>query len=143
MHGRLILILAFALLALARSAHADVGVGGPSGSPWPLCAAQTATGACTESPASGEERVATVDGFSTFTAFAEASTATTFTCQIISNDEGHDDATADGDGTVVATLTQASRQARWPGPDSKLFVTCNPITGGNVTITVRGVKVTP
>lgn len=135
-------LLGCALCAIAGRAPADIGAGISAGR-WLLCDAQTATGACTALPTSGDERVAQVEGFDMFTAFSAASTATAYSCRIVSNDEGYDAATPVGDGTTIAYLTSGQRQVSWSGSGSKLFAVCQSIAGGGVTITIRGMRSHP
>lgn len=101
-----------------------------------MCNAQASTGDCTSS--GGDEIVATVSSFSAITFYATQSTASAFTCNIMSNDVGHDAASGAGQQVNVTSLTKTEQVITLYGTLNKVWVTCPSITDAAVTVTMIG-----
>lgn len=100
-----------------------------------FCGAQTAIGTCTVLPASGDERVLDTIGRSTIT-FYSTSSAGAHTCNIESNDVGHDAASGVGFQINATALTEATPVLTLSGPLMYIWIECSAITT-SVTVTAR------
>jgi hypothetical protein len=85
-----------------------------------------------------DEIVADVAGFSSITFYSTRSTATTYTCNVMSNALGHDAVTGDGFDVSATPLSDTQEAITLSGPFSYVWVTCGTITGGNVTVDMLG-----
>lgn len=98
-----------------------------------MCDAQTATGDCTASPASGDERVVKTLGFSTMTFYSMQSVGSPYACNVISNDQGHDAASGVGFQINTASLTNAAPILSITGMFEYIWLTC-PTIATSVTV---------
>lgn len=105
-----------------------------------MCNAQTATDECTVLPASGDELVVRVATNSNLTFYSTASTASTYSCDVISNDQGFDASAPTGNGFQIntASITPAAPILSFSGLFDFMWIDCSAINGdGNVTITLQ------
>ena len=105
---------------------------------WIMCAAEEDTGVCIKS---GDEIVQDVGEFSVLTFDSTRTTSSTYSCDVYGNDEGHDAATAAGDGEQLnsTSITQADRIINVPGGPRYMWIECTAINGdGVLTITMKG-----
>ena len=101
-----------------------------------MCNAQTALGDCTALPASGDELVVRVNGTSRLTFYGMQSTATTYSCNVISNDRGHDAATGVGFRVNTASITNTAPILSLVGLFDYVWVNCTAIDGGPDAATI-------
>ena len=102
-----------------------------------MCKAQTAVGDCTDLPASGATRVKRVAGKSHLSFYSTQSTATNYSCDIFSNDVGHDLLSGVGHQINTASLTQLSPILTFDGQFRFVWVTCPTLDDNQVTITLE------
>lgn len=131
-----------AALLWAGGAWADVGPQLASDAPasgtngcqkYLMCNAQTSTGDCTRA---GDEIVARLFGRYTVTFYGTQSTATTYSCDIVSNDEGHDEASGSGYTVNTSSLTNSAEVLSLEGLFDYVWVNCSSISGGGAAVTV-------
>lgn len=98
-----------------------------------LCLTQTATGACTSG---GDEIVSPpLQGYTTITLDATASTATTYTCDLFTSWLGHDLDSGNGfDRTTTALTNTQETVGLSDGGWTRVWIECTTITGGNITV---------
>lgn len=105
---------------------------------YPMCVAQASTGPCdTVGDESGKPIVLrmTTGGIGTkITFYAARSTATGYTCDLTSNDEGYTNSSGDGSVITDAQITNSNRMITLYGPFDALWWSCSAISGGTVTI---------
>lgn len=135
---RYLIVSLSAVFLLATPASGDAGpaptkVGGGVCTSYLMCAAQTATGDCTVLPASGDELVLEMDGRSSMTFYSIQSVGAHI-CDIMSNDEGHDDASGVGFKVNTASLTDSAPVLSINGLFRFIWVTC-PTIGTSATVT--------
>jgi len=102
-----------------------------------FCTAQTATGVCTVSPASGDEVVLDTFGkWSSLTFYANESVGA-FTCNVYGNNSGHDDQSGDG-VLLTSTPMDATHEAISlnGGNFGHIWINCSAIAT-SVTITMN------
>ncbi len=99
-----------------------------------ICSAQTATGDCTVLPASGDERVLRVLGYSRFALYGLQSVGD-YVCDVMSNDEGHDAAVGVGQKINVTSLTETTDLIQFEGTYDYIWVTC-PTIATSVTVNI-------
>ncbi len=98
-----------------------------------FCSAQTATGDCTALPASGDERVLRVAGRSVLTFYSTQSIGV-HTCNVMSNDTGHDALSGVGQQINAASLTATAMTLTLAAPFDYIWITCPTIvTSATVT----------
>ena len=102
-----------------------------------MCNAQTATGDCSVLPASGDELVLKVASFSNLTFYSTQSTATTYSCDVVSNDVGHDALSGAGHQINTASITESAPILSFSGLFYYLWVNCSAIANNQVTITLQ------
>jgi len=128
------------LVLLPLAASADTGPtnvrgltgGAQSGT---LCSAETTTGVCI----STDEIVLDLRGRWSLSIYGNQSTATAYTCDVISNDIGHDAATGEGQDMTAGALTETNQMVALEGLMGYVWINCSTITGGNVTVTYLAV----
>lgn len=133
-------LLAVVLALASFTAHADtnpkvVESMGEFGAIYTMCDAQTATGDCLD--VKGDEIVLQAGAFKFLTFYSKQSTASTYTCDVMSNEIGHDAASGTGDDLTATAITEAAETTTLEGVFGYIWVTCSAINAdGNVTISV-------
>jgi hypothetical protein len=100
-----------------------------------MCGAQTATGACTLG-ATGLKIVADTIGKYLFSAYANQSTASTFSCDFKSSDTDSSGTAWTITGTSPPTLTNSQLMSSFEGQFYNLWVNCSSISGGGAAVTI-------
>lgn len=130
-------IILAAMLLAASSAWADAvplnkrtfsEAGAQTGT---LCSAEDTTGAC----ASTDEIVLDLRGKWSIAFYGNQSSATTYTCNVFSNDVGYDASSGEGQQMNASALTQSNQYLALEGLMGYVWINCTTITGGTVTVT--------
>ena len=139
------LLLALLVLLMAGSAWGDVAPEvvenyGSEGIMYKLCDAQPtgSTGVCTKD---GNYIVLNAVGFSSLTFYSMQSTATGYSCDVVSRDQSHDTVTA-GNGFQInlTSIDQDQEILTLSGPFSRVWINCSAINNNAVTINVIAKK---
>lgn len=123
---------------IARSAFADVTPellrSRGSCSEYVMCIAIAVPGECLDG---GDEIVLDMQGNTSITFYSTQSTATTFVCDIISNDEGFDATAGDGFKINNDSLAEDKEVLTLSGGFSHIWITCPTVSGAAVRITAN------
>lgn len=139
-HGFSIFVL---FVLIARSAFADVTPellrSRGSCSEYVMCVASVATGPCTDPTQASDEIVMDMQGNTSITFYSTQSTAATYSCEVWSNDEGHDAASPTGDAHRVEStpLTETARVLTLAGGFSFIWIECSALSGPAIRITAN------
>lgn len=147
-----------AILAVLWSVPAFADVGPPSSPSAPvpvralgsdalvgtLCWAQTAaTTGCTYLAANGgngDQIVADLRGYTSVTLYSNQTTATTYTCDAYSSDNGYDADSGVGTDRSTTSLSESQEMIVLSGALSYLWIECAAIGDNSVTVTFLATK---
>jgi len=106
-----------------------------------LCDAQAFgdTGVCTDG-SGGDEIVLDGSGLKSVTFYSNESTASSYTCNVMSSSVGFDAAPSGGFKVNQTALSAAQKIITLTGPFVKLWITCPTITDGAITVKAHGIK---
>lgn len=100
-----------------------------------MCNGQGSAGDCTD-PSTSDEVVADVTGYTRMTFYAHLSSATTFTCNPVHSDRGHDIGVGNGDTATAIAITDSTPAPTASVNWNKMWITCSTISGGTVIVNV-------
>ena len=131
---------AFLLILIPFLALADTEPRSTKPSPrclsYKICQSQTATGECV-SPANGDELVVTVGRMAKYTFYSTESTASSYTCDIITNTTGFDQSVTDSTATQQVNTTSITDEEpvyTMVVLLQKLWVSCSEVADNAVNI---------
>jgi len=122
------MLVMFATQAMADTSPSRSGVGQNGCYIYTMCDAQTATGACTVSPAAGDERVAVLGDMSNLTLYGNQSSDDAHTCNLHTSDTGYDASSGEGQLVNSSPLTDSAQVISISGLFYHLWVECTTIT---------------
>lgn len=109
-----------------------------------LCSAQTATATgCTGThvlTGVSDQLVADLRGFDQVTFYSNQSTATTYTCDVYTSDNGYDADSGVGQDRSSTSLTETQEAIVLSGPLAYAWIECAAIADNQVTITFVATK---
>jgi hypothetical protein len=150
---RFLLALAFAITSPAfadtpppanTAAPIPAATLGPDAKIGTLCWSQTATATgCTYLAANGgngDQIVADLRGYTSATLYSNQTTATTYTCDAYSSDNGYDADSGVGTDRSTTSLSESQEMIVLSGALSYLWIECAAIGDNSVTITFLATK---